>query len=154
LDAHARFAEAELDCLLGAAPAAEVEKARRGAGLASNTLETSISRALLEPRYVARPGLQRAMMVDAALRRMAGRLSMLQLDPHRADGLTPEALRAWRAWIGRAGADRAADRDAARGAALGLFRKQVPQRRPCRPSNASIIVIVIRRRRRRRKRRH
>jgi uncharacterized membrane protein YccC len=100
LDAHAAFAEAELDCLLGAAPPAAVERARRGAGLASNTLETSISRALLEPRHVARPGLQRAMVVDAALRRMAGRLSMLQLDPHRADGLTPEALRAWRGWIG------------------------------------------------------
>ena len=32
--------------------------------------------------------------------RMAGRLSMLQLDPHHADGMPAEALRAWRAWIG------------------------------------------------------
>ena len=100
LDAHAAFAEAELDCLLGAAPASDVERARRGAGLASNTLETTISRALLEPRRAASPGLQRAMVVDAALRRMAGRLSMLQLDPHNADGLTPDALKAWRHWIG------------------------------------------------------
>ena len=40
------------------------------------------------------------MLVDAALRRMAGRLSVLQLDPHHADGMTPAALRAWRIWIG------------------------------------------------------
>ena len=100
LEAHAAYAEAELDCLLGEAPASAVDAARRRAGLASNTLETSISRALLEPRKSARPGLQRAMLVDAALRRMAGRLSVLQLDPHHADGMTPEALRAWRSWIG------------------------------------------------------
>jgi uncharacterized membrane protein YccC len=100
LEAHAAYAEAELDCLLGAAPPAAVDRARRMAGLASNTLETSISRALLEPRRSARPGLQRAMLVDAALRRMAGRLSVLQLDPHHADGMDPAALRAWRIWIG------------------------------------------------------
>jgi hypothetical protein len=68
--------------------------------LASNMLETSISRALLEPRGSARAGLQQAMMVDAALRRMAGRLSVLQLDPHHADGMTPDALLTWRIWIG------------------------------------------------------
>lgn len=100
LEAHAAFAEAELDALLGAAPAAAVDRARRAAGLASNTLETSISRALTEPRRAANPDLQRAMTVDAALRRMAGRLSMLQLDPHHADGLTRGALNAWRLWIG------------------------------------------------------
>jgi uncharacterized membrane protein YccC len=100
LEAHAAFAEAELDCLLGSAPPAAVEQTRRGAGLASNTLETTISRALLEPRGSTTPGLQQAMVVDAALRRMAGRLSMLQLDPHHADGLTPDALLAWRNWIG------------------------------------------------------
>ena len=100
LEAHACFAEADLDCLLGTTPAAAVERARRGAGLASNTLETTISRALLEPRGSATAGLQNAMVVDAALRRMAGRLSMLQLDPHHADGMPAEALRAWRSWIG------------------------------------------------------
>jgi uncharacterized membrane protein YccC len=99
LEAHAAYAEAELGALLGEVPAAAVDRARRAAGLASNTLETSISRALLEPRRSAGPGLQRAMVVDAALRRMAGRLSVLQLDPHHADAMTPEALRAWRAWI-------------------------------------------------------
>ena len=34
-----------------------------------------------------RAELQAAMVTDAALRRMAGRLSALQLDPHHADGL-------------------------------------------------------------------
>jgi hypothetical protein len=39
------------------------------------------------------------MVADAALRRMAGRLSALQLDPHHADGVAPEALVRWRDWI-------------------------------------------------------
>ena len=40
------------------------------------------------------------MVVDAALRRMAGRLSALQLDPHHADGVASAALTRWRTWIG------------------------------------------------------
>jgi uncharacterized membrane protein YccC len=102
LAAHAKFAEAELDCLLGDGPAEAADQARREAGVASNNLETSISRALLEPRRSTRPGLQQAMVADAALRRMAGRLSVLQLDPHHVDGLTPEVLRRWRDWVGTA----------------------------------------------------
>ena len=99
--AHAAFAEAELDVLLGEGTDAAVDQARRAAGVASNNLETSISRALNEPRRDQRTGLQSAMVIDAALRRMAGRLSALQLDPHHADGLAPDALRRWRAWIGQ-----------------------------------------------------
>ena len=98
--AHAAFAEADLGVILGEAATAEVERARRAAGVASNNLETSISRALNEPRRRSHVGLQRAMVVDAALRRMAGRLSMLQLDHHREDGLPPAVLRAWRHWLG------------------------------------------------------
>ncbi len=101
ITAHAMFAEAELDALLGnGGQGVAVDQARRAAGVASNNLETSISRALNEPRRDQRRELQSAMVIDAALRRMAGRLSALQLDPHHADGIGPEALQHWRAWIG------------------------------------------------------
>ncbi len=98
--AHAAFAQAELGQLLGEEANAVVDRARRAAGVASNNLETTLSRALHEPRRRQRGSLQSAMVVDAALRRMAGRLSALQLDPHHADGIDPEALRGWREWIG------------------------------------------------------
>lgn len=98
--AHAAFAEADFGNILGELPDAEVDRARRAAGVASNNLETSISRALTEPRRVGRgAGLQRAMVVDAALRRMAGRLSILHLDHHDEDGVSPTLLRAWRDWV-------------------------------------------------------
>ena len=100
--AHAAFATAELDMLLGEADGRAVDRARRAAGVASNNLETSLSRALNEPRRNQREQLQSAMVVDAALRRMAGRLSALQLDPHHADGIGPDALRSWRRWMGEA----------------------------------------------------
>ncbi len=102
VSAHAAFAAAELDLLLGQGQAAAVERARRAAGVASNNLETSISRALNEPRRGQGKELQAALVVDAALRRMAGRLSALHLDPHHADGIAPDALRGWRDWIGQA----------------------------------------------------
>ena len=98
--AHADFAEAELDVLLGQGDDAAVDRARRSAGVASNNLETSISRALNEPRRNQQRDLQSVMVVDAALRRMAGRLSALQIDPHHADGVAPAALEHWRSWIG------------------------------------------------------
>ena len=100
--AHAAFAQAELDALLGQGDPASVDRSRRAAGVASNNLETSISRALNEPRRSQRQELQSALVVDAALRRMAGRLSALQLDPHHVDGISPVALRSWRDWITQA----------------------------------------------------
>ncbi len=42
------------------------------------------------------------MTVDAALRRLAGRLSALQHDPAMAGNPGPEALRAWREWLAAA----------------------------------------------------
>ncbi|HET9019440.1 MAG TPA: FUSC family protein [Acetobacteraceae bacterium] len=96
--AHAGYARAEIGALLGEMPAAEVERARRAAGIASNNLEALLQRALLEPRGAADPKLAAALTVDAALRRMAGRVSVLQLETGtRRD---PEAWRAWRDWIG------------------------------------------------------
>ena len=99
--AHADFARAEIGALLGELAGAEVERARRAAGIASNNLEASLQRALLEPRGAADPKLAAALTVDAALRRMAGRISLLQLE--RGKRADPAAWRAWRDWIGLSG---------------------------------------------------
>ncbi len=114
--AHAAFAEAELGALLGEGGRGRWTPRAARAGVASNNLEDLVSRALHEPRRSQRRELQSAMVVDAALRRMAGRLSALQIDPHHADGIGAEALRDWRAWIG--------------GALLALPRAAVASPRP------------------------
>jgi hypothetical protein len=64
--------------------------------VASNNLEASLSRALLEPGRRGRDRLEAAMVVDAALRRVAGRISAMQIDPTLRGG---SVLAAWRAWI-------------------------------------------------------
>ena len=93
--AHAAYAEAVFAALLegGAAPDAP----RRAAGLASNNLEASLSRALLEPHRRRDPMIERGAVVDAALRRFAGRLAVLALD---RPVLAPEDLALWRRWQG------------------------------------------------------
>jgi hypothetical protein len=102
IGAHGVWAEAALAALAGASPAAAVEAARRAAGVASNSLEASIGRALTEPGAAGRDRLEAALVIDAALRRCAGRLSALLLDPGLRGALSPETLAAWRDWIGRA----------------------------------------------------
>ncbi|MDE2583055.1 MAG: FUSC family protein [Rhodospirillales bacterium] len=97
--AHARYAAAVLDALASGTMGPAVEAARRAAGLASNNLEASLSRALLEPRRASFARFEPALTVDAALRRMAGRLLALQYDPE-ARRLDPQGLRAWSGWIG------------------------------------------------------
>jgi uncharacterized membrane protein YccC len=97
LDAHAAYADTELAVLIGEAPADALDPVRRAAGVASNNLEASLARALQEPRRSARAGLESAMVVDAALRRLAGRLSSMQHDP--ALGPDKAALAAWRDWL-------------------------------------------------------
>jgi hypothetical protein len=52
---------------------------------------------LLEPGSSRGIQLEAALVIDAALRRCAGRLSVLQLDP--AVSVPPEALQAWGRWI-------------------------------------------------------
>ena len=99
LRAHAAYADLELASLVGEASGAVLDAARRAAGVASNNLEASLSRALQEPRRSARAGLETAMVVDAALRRLAGRLSALQHDPALAGTAGPDALRAWQGWL-------------------------------------------------------
>ncbi len=102
IGAHGAYAEAALAFLAGDVPASVVDRARRGAGLASNSLEASISRALTEPRATGRDRLEAALVIDAALRRFAGRLSAMQLDPGLRVTLPPDALAAWHDWIGAA----------------------------------------------------
>jgi uncharacterized membrane protein YccC len=96
--AHGRYAHAEIESLLGEASAATVEQMRRAAGMASNNAEASLQRALLEPGQAGPTRIEAALTIDAALRRMAGRLSALQLDAHHATH-DAESWHGWRDWI-------------------------------------------------------
>ena len=97
--AHGAYAEAELSLLLGDATAADVGHARRAAGLATNNVEASVARALLEPGSAHNHRLEAAMVIDAALRRMAGRLTAMQFDPGQKNALAVAEWRRWRDWI-------------------------------------------------------
>ena len=99
---HGAYAEAVLGALLGESDARAIDPARREAGVASNNVEASISRALLEPRQTARDGLEAAMVIDAALRRFAGRLVAIQLDPVLRAAFPRSVWAAWRVWLVRA----------------------------------------------------
>jgi uncharacterized membrane protein YccC len=100
--AHGRYAEAEFARLLDQASPAEVELGRRDAGIATNVLESSVNRALIEQGDSRRDMLEAVLLIDAALRRFAGRLSVMRFDPGLSTTMTPDALRAWRDWIGGA----------------------------------------------------
>jgi uncharacterized membrane protein YccC len=102
IGAHGAYADAALGFRSGEVPARSVDLTRRAAGVATNSLEASISRALTEPGAAGRDRLEAALVIDAALRRFAGRLAAMQLDPGLAAALSPEALAAWRGWIGGA----------------------------------------------------
>jgi uncharacterized membrane protein YccC len=100
---HARFIETVLSELLGEASARDADAVRREAGIASNTLESALSRSMLEPRLVGSRHLNAALTIDAALRRISGRLSILRLIWQRepnAQGQHPDiaALTLWRNW--------------------------------------------------------
>lgn len=99
---HARMADAVLAELLGEGDAARCDAARREAGLASNTLESALSRSMLEPRLVAGSHLNAALTIDAALRRISGRLTVMRVtwgSGSAASGVTPDTLRLWRDWM-------------------------------------------------------
>ena len=100
IGAHAAYADLELAALEAPGSVAQgpLEAVRRAAGLASNTLETALNRALQEPRSRARLEAETALVVDAALRRLAGRLLALQHDPAQA-GSDPALLGEWRRWM-------------------------------------------------------
>ncbi len=103
--AHARYGYAVLSFLVGEASAGEVEAWRRGAGLASNNLEASLQRALNEPTGRRQKRLEVAALVDAALRRIAGRLAAMQQDASLADTLPRGVWAEWRGWFGQAMGD-------------------------------------------------
>jgi uncharacterized membrane protein YccC len=100
--AHAAYARATLapppDAAVSppASPGVSSGEARRAAGLASNNLEAAIGRALQEPRRRHRDRVEAAMVVDAALRRLSGRLVALQHEAQAGDRA------GWGEWVGRA----------------------------------------------------
>lgn len=91
--AHASYVKSVFSGLLDGT--ASSDSGRRAAGLASNNLEASLSRALLEPHRGADATIERGAIVDAALRRMAGRLSVLALE---RPVIQPAARPLWRDW--------------------------------------------------------
>ena len=97
--AHGAYAHANFSVLLNQATAAQLGQARRAAGVSTNALEALITRALLEPGQQNQDALEAAMVIDAALRRCAGRLATLQFDPDLIARVPAEALRTWRDWI-------------------------------------------------------
>jgi uncharacterized membrane protein YccC len=94
--AHGAYARAEIGIMLGEAGSEQVEAARRSAGMASNNLEATLQRALLEPGGPS-GRVEAALTIDAALRRMAGRLTAMDLDPR--SGHDPTPWHAWATWI-------------------------------------------------------
>jgi uncharacterized membrane protein YccC len=97
--AHGRYATAQLAALRDQGTTAA---ARREAGLATNALEVSINLALNDPGSVDQARLEAVALIDAALRRLAGRLSALELDPGAREQLDEDTLRAWSDWISTA----------------------------------------------------
>lgn len=99
IEAHGRYATEELSAIVGEATPETVDQARRAAGVASNNMESSLSRALQEPGKADRFRLEAALVIDAALRRLAGRLSAMQLTPGLRDALPRDDWIRWRNWI-------------------------------------------------------
>jgi uncharacterized membrane protein YccC len=102
--AHAASADATFGELLHDKPAGTSDAVRRQAGIASNNLESALSRSMLEPRLVAGSHLNAALTIDAALRRIAGRLTVVRIlaeseAARTTPGVGPADLRAWRDWI-------------------------------------------------------
>jgi uncharacterized membrane protein YccC len=89
LAAHAAFAAAVLERHPGVA----ADRARRAAGLASNNLEVSLGRVMQEPGRGQRDRLEAVLVADATLRRIAGRLTAIALDP------LPQDAGAEAAWV-------------------------------------------------------
>lgn len=99
IGSHADYLEAALEYLFDAGSATAVDAARRAAGVSTNNLETSITLALNEPGTVDRTRLESVLVIDAALRRIAGRVSAMQLDPAPLRAMAAEARQAWRGWV-------------------------------------------------------
>ena len=92
IEAHQRYLAEALESLGRNAPPPDA--ARRAAGLASNNLEASIARALSEPAR-DRYDLHVAIIADAALRRIAGRLVLLALERDSIGACDDRVLADW-----------------------------------------------------------
>jgi uncharacterized membrane protein YccC len=95
--AHADYVKAVFGALLD--NAALNEAPRRAAGLASNNLEATLTRALLEPHRAGDTAIARGAVVDAALRRMAGRLTVMLLNRPVIPPAARDLWQDWRDWI-------------------------------------------------------
>ncbi|MDB5371005.1 MAG: cyclic nucleotide-binding protein [Roseomonas sp.] len=129
--AHARYGHAVLAEMLGDGLPADTDAARRAAGMTTNNLEASISRALQEPRSTHRPAIAAATLVDSTLRRIAGRLSALWHDPAARAALTSVEAEPWQRWI-----------DAALGG-MASGGGDIPPRPPL-PANAALVEPLSR----------
>jgi uncharacterized membrane protein YccC len=98
LAAHAAYVRAALGGLIGPSDPKEALSARRAAGMASNNLEASLGRVLQEPKHIPPEGLEAAMVIDVSMRRIAGRLAAMLLDPAVAADAGRPALAPWRDW--------------------------------------------------------
>jgi uncharacterized membrane protein YccC len=99
LRAHGRYAKAIIAEILGEGSEDAAERTRRAAGVASNNFETSLSRAIQEPGGDDRDKLEAAMVADATLRRVAGRLSALRHADYAHRDIDAKDWRLWGDWI-------------------------------------------------------
>ncbi len=98
--AHASYAGIALRRPLGESGETAVARARRAAGLASNNLEASLSRAMQEPQARRSAAVEAALTADAILRRVAGRLAALEVQAQdQAQDQAAVDWDAWAAWV-------------------------------------------------------
>lgn len=96
---HLAYAMSVFAALLGQGDWAAVENARRAAGLASNNLEATLARALAEPHGRHEHMLMKAATGDAAMRRLAGRLSLLAVERPSIPTQDKNLWKAWEDWL-------------------------------------------------------
>ena len=102
--AHARLVDGTLGLMLGDSDMAHWDSGRRQCGITSNTLESALSRSMLEPRLISGSHVNAALTIDAALRRIMGRSTVLRVSwsAETAEGKPPpvavETIRQWRQW--------------------------------------------------------
>lgn len=96
---HLTYIRSVFAALLGQEEWSTVEPFRRAAGLASNNLEASIARALAEPHGKHEQSLLKAAATDAAMRRLAGRLSLLAVERPKIPVPDQPLWKAWETWL-------------------------------------------------------
>ena len=128
LKAHAGYAKAVFDFMSGQGDASGLDEARRWAGVASNNLEASLSRALQEPGSRRSRRIESLLAADAALRRLGGGFLALRYDPNARDRVDEDLWGSWRAWIPAA--------------LQGLAERGArPERMPAAPPNSTLARL-------------